>query len=91
MLVVGAFHVVGGLGTITKYLERRPGDKVALLVMEHGEAPDFPFAEEDRGEGDAVLKVRPPEKAPPAVKSPHAAPPKAAPGGPDAPPPAPQP
>ena len=65
LLVVGAFHVAGRLGTITKVLARRPGDRVALLTMGAAEEPDLPFAEEDRGAGDAVLKVHPPEKEAP--------------------------
>jgi uncharacterized iron-regulated protein len=75
LLIVGAFHVAGGLGTITKYRHRRTHDRVALLVMEHGEGDDLPFAEEDRGAGDAVLKVRPTPRAAPRGPNPHAAPP----------------
>lgn len=65
LLVVGAFHVEGGLGTITKYGYRRPQDRVATLQMEMDADATLPFREEDRGKGDVVLKVRrpaPPER-----------------------------
>lgn len=77
--VVGGFHVRNGLGTITKYRQRRPDDKVAILVMDFGEPPALAFDEEDRGAGDALLKVRPPErKERPSGPNPHARPKKAA-------------
>jgi uncharacterized iron-regulated protein len=60
LLVVGGFHVAGRLGTITKFAERRPGDRVRLVVMSQGKPPDLPFDPEDRGEGDLVLTVAPP-------------------------------
>ncbi|MBX7080472.1 MAG: ChaN family lipoprotein [Nannocystaceae bacterium] len=54
MLVVGAFHVAGRLGTVTAYRERRPDDRIAVLTMKDG---TLPFAAEDRDEGDLVVKV----------------------------------
>lgn len=59
MFVVGGFHVAGRLGTITKYSARRPNDRVAILVMSHGEPPALAFDAEDKGEGDAILTVVP--------------------------------
>ncbi len=34
LFVVGAFHVRGGLGALTKYRQRRPNDTVSLIVMD---------------------------------------------------------
>ncbi len=71
-LIVGAFHVEQGLGTITKYQMRRPGDQVRTLVMSMGDDPALALEPEDRASGDAVLKVRPPERKKPAGPNPHA-------------------
>lgn len=54
MLVVGAFHVAGGLGTVTAYRERRAEDRVAVVTAIAGTVA---FAAGDRGEGDLVVKV----------------------------------
>lgn len=59
LFVVGAFHVAGRLGTITKFATRRPSDRVALLVMSQGEPPALAFDPDDRGEGDVILTVAP--------------------------------
>jgi uncharacterized iron-regulated protein len=64
MLVIGAFHVTGGLGTLTKYRERRPGDRVFVLLMRAGERGPLPFAPDDRGTADVVLKVPPAPESP---------------------------
>ena len=72
LLIVGTFHVDEKLGTITKYRMRRPGDEVRTLVMRMDDDPTLPFADEDQGAGDAVLKVRPPEKKEAAGPNPHA-------------------
>ncbi len=74
LLVVGAFHVEGDLGTLTKFRERRPNDRTALLVMQMEDDPALPFTEEDRGAGDAVLVVRPPEMPATAGPNPHVRP-----------------
>lgn len=62
LLVVGAFHVAGRLGTVTQYLARRPDDRARILVMQPTEGPMAATAK-DRGEGDVVLKVRVVEQA----------------------------
>ena len=54
LLTVGQFHVAARLGTITAYLERRPSDRVAVATMIAGASA---FAEDDRDEGDLVIKV----------------------------------
>jgi uncharacterized iron-regulated protein len=73
LLIVGGFHVAGRLGTITKYTSRRPDDRVAVLVMTHGQSPALAFDPEDRGEGDAILVVVPqPPPAAPAKPAPPA-------------------
>ena len=61
LLVVGGFHVAGHLGTITQYRARRPDDSVRVLLMVAGEGGDLRFSEDDRGEGDLLLKVVPHE------------------------------
>ena len=63
LLVVGAFHVNHGLGTITKYRLRRPQDDVATIVMTMGDGDALPFAPADERAGDVVVKVRPPSRA----------------------------
>ena len=63
LLVVGAFHVAGRLGTVTQFLARRPDDRARILVMQPTEGPMAATAK-DRGEGDVVLKVRVVEQAP---------------------------
>ena len=74
--VVGAFHVTGGLGTITKYLQRRPDDRVVVLTMSTGEDTGLAFEDADRGTGDVVLKVRPQKRERPRGPNPHARPPQ---------------
>lgn len=54
LLTVGAFHVAARLGTITAYLQRRPDDHIAVATMIAGSTE---FAEDDRDEGDLVIKV----------------------------------
>ena len=70
LLIVGAFHVDSGLGTVTKYTQRRPDDRVRILVMEMTREPDLAPTEADKGTGDVVLKVpapKPKKGAAPAV------------------------
>lgn len=66
LLIVGAFHVTDGLGTITKYKLRRGKDEVRILTMDMDKDPSLPFRDEDLGAGDLVLKVPypAPRKAP---------------------------
>ena len=72
LLVGGTVHIDDGRGTITKYRLRRPGDEIRTLVMRIDDEPGLPFHDEDRGAGDAVLKVRPPERKAPRGPNPHA-------------------
>lgn len=65
LLVVGAFHVTGGLGTLTKYTLRRPDDRTTTLVMTHGTAPHLPWHPDDALLGDTILKVHPARAATP--------------------------
>ena len=64
MLIVGAFHVRGGLGTITKYAQRRPDDRARILCMRYTQSLPISFDDEDRDAGDVVLKVHIPATAP---------------------------
>jgi uncharacterized iron-regulated protein len=64
LFVVGAFHVARGEGTLTKYRLRRGKDEVRVLVMEAAGERGLAFEPDDAGLGDAVFKVRMPERAP---------------------------
>ncbi|MEZ4382838.1 MAG: ChaN family lipoprotein [Nannocystaceae bacterium] len=59
LLVVGGFHVAGKLGLITSYLERRPDDRAAILLMDQVDEGPLAFTADDAGEADLLLKVRP--------------------------------
>lgn len=74
LLVVGAFHVQGRLGTVTKFRERRPGDRVAIIAMAHGEDEALGLPADMRGEADLVLVVPKPAPRPLPAKHPLAAP-----------------
>jgi len=67
-LVVGAFHIQRGLGTLTKYRRRRPADRVLTVSLSRAAEPgtDLSFRQEDRGLADYVLVtvVPPPEPRP---------------------------
>lgn len=65
LLVVGAFHADGRLGTIAKIAERRPHDRIAVLLMDAAENPDASPSEVDRQRADALLRVRPTAKPAP--------------------------
>lgn len=73
LLVVGGFHVQSRLGTLTKLAERRPSDRVGLIVMAHGADATLALPDDLRGQADFVLVVpRPPPEpkvhpAPPAA------------------------
>jgi hypothetical protein len=64
LLIVGGFHVRGRLGTLTKYAQRRPQDRVGLIVMAYGEDPALSLPADARGQADLVLVVRTPEEKP---------------------------
>lgn len=70
-LVVGAFHVQRGLGTVTKYRMRRPEDRIVTISMSstHRAGYDLSFDESDRGLADYVLYtvVTPPPPPEPEV------------------------
>jgi uncharacterized iron-regulated protein len=99
LLIVGGFHVEGRLGTLTKLAERRPQDRVGLIVMAYGEDAALSLPADVRGQADLVLVVRKPEETPrvqpaktPAkapAGSPSAAPAATAPGSAPAQPPVP--
>jgi uncharacterized iron-regulated protein len=74
LFVVGGFHVTQGLGTITKYLQRRPGDKVSVLVMSMSPDGSLAWDPDDHHAGNAVLMVKPPEKKERTGPNPHARP-----------------
>lgn len=57
MLIVGAAHVTEHLGTITKYLLRRPDAKVRTIVLSPAGDASFALEGDDRKIGDAVVKV----------------------------------
>jgi hypothetical protein len=74
LLVVGGFHVDRGLGTVTKYRQRRPQDRVLILRMSQTDAAGLPFEEEDRGTADFVVKLPTAKREAPEGPNPHAAP-----------------
>ncbi len=78
LFVVGGFHVTGGLGTITKYLQRRPNDKVSALVMSTSRDGSLAWDPDDHHAGNAVLVVKPPKKRERGGANPHTRPKKAA-------------
>jgi uncharacterized iron-regulated protein len=63
LLVVGAFHVQGRLGTLEKYSARRPEDRIALVLMAHAKGPTLDLPADLRGQADLVLVVpEPPDE-----------------------------
>ena len=55
---VGAFHVGGEGGTLTKIRARRPGDRLLSLVLTPAADDTLAFDPDARGEADAVVMVR---------------------------------
>lgn len=66
LLVVGGFHVQERLGTLAKIAQRRPEDRLALVVMAHGDGPDLALPADAQGTADLVLVVPRPPPEPPA-------------------------
>ena len=64
LLVVGAFHVTRRLGTVTKLLERQPGDRVHVMVMKMAQE-GLTFDDTHREAGDVVVLVRRPSASKP--------------------------
>lgn len=60
LFVVGAFHVQSRLGTLTKYAQRRPDDKVALVTTVFAEGGTLALPADAKGTGDYVLVVAKP-------------------------------
>ncbi len=75
LLVVGGFHVQGRLGTVKKLLQRRPTERVGLIVMAYGEGPGLALPAEMRGQAGLVLLVAKPPEPPAAPKAPAPQPP----------------
>jgi hypothetical protein len=59
LFVVGGFHVAAHVGTVARCLVRRPDDSVKVLLMQPREREPLELTAEERGEGDAILLVRP--------------------------------
>ncbi len=59
LLIVGMFHVMNRMGTVRKYIARRPNDRVRTLIMVSDDDEALPFQDGDKGLGDIVLKVAP--------------------------------
>lgn len=64
MLLVGSFHVAYTGGTVTKFLRRRPHDRLLTIVYRSTLDGHFPFQDEDRHAGDIVIYgiAAPPKK-----------------------------
>ena len=65
LLIIGGFHVTGRLGTITKFLQRRPDDTVHVTVMDVVANPAAPLTPDQAKSGDALLLVRAPKQPQP--------------------------
>jgi uncharacterized iron-regulated protein len=74
LLVVGGFHVQGRLGTLKKLLQRRPTERVGLIVMAYGEGPGLTLPADMLGQANLVLLVRKPPEPPAAPKAPASQP-----------------
>jgi uncharacterized iron-regulated protein len=59
LLVVGAFHVQGRLGTASAFSKRRPQDVVRVVAMTTREPGKPAFTPDLKGEGDLLLVVAP--------------------------------
>ncbi|MDJ0976478.1 MAG: ChaN family lipoprotein [Planctomycetota bacterium] len=58
LLIVGAFHVGGEGGTLTKIRTRRPGDRLFSLILTPAADDTLAFDPEAKGAADAVVMVR---------------------------------
>jgi uncharacterized iron-regulated protein len=58
LFIVGGFHVAKHLGTVARYTDRRADDTVKVLLMSPKEEGAMGFDEDDRNEGDLILKIR---------------------------------
>jgi uncharacterized iron-regulated protein len=76
LFIVGGFHIQNGLGTITKYKLRRPGDGIRTVVMSMDSEAHLPFDEEETGSGDLVVNVPAPKRKKPMGPNPHERPKK---------------
>jgi uncharacterized iron-regulated protein len=54
LLVVGGFHVARRLGTVSKFLSRRPSDRVVVVLMSLSDAPSLPLDPSERGDADWI-------------------------------------
>lgn len=70
LLIVGVFHVTKRLGTITKYLERRPDDQVHVIALSMDTEHPLAWAPDAAHAGDAIVRVVPQPKPKPKA-SPH--------------------
>lgn len=75
LFIVGGFHVQEGLGTITKYRNRRGRHEVRILSMERSKQAHLPFDPDLLGTADLILLVPAPK---PQAASPHKKRPKGA-------------
>ena len=61
LLIVGGFHVERGLGTITKYRNRRGKDDVRILLMKMSQDPKLSPVDDEMGSADVLLKIPAPK------------------------------
>lgn len=57
VLIVGAFHVGGDGGTVTKIRARRPEDRVATLILSPAQGNSLAFDPDAKGQADLVAIV----------------------------------
>lgn len=75
MLVIGRFHVAEEGGTLQKFRQRRPGDKVFTIVFSSRETGAFAMDKDDANSADVVIcGLNPPDKADVSASVPTSAP-----------------
>ena len=62
LFIVGGFHVTAGLGTLTKYRNRRGKDELRIVLMTASRDPQLKPEEDEIGKADLILKVPAPKR-----------------------------
>ena len=62
LFIAGGFHVASGLGTLTKYRNRRGKDEVRIVLMGASRDPQLKPEEDEIGTADLILKVPAPKR-----------------------------
>lgn len=62
LFIVGGFHVKSGLGTLTKYRNRRGKDEVRIVLMGSSKDPQLKPDPDEIGTADLILNVAAPKR-----------------------------